>query len=410
MTERKPRIAVVSPFLDKQHGTERCMAEQLERLAADYEFHVYSTRVADMDLRNIVWHRIPEVPGPHLVKYCWFFCANHVWRWFARFSDAPDFALTFSPGINCLDAELIAVHIVFAEFFERVHGKSAIHASRSGFWFRTIHRMLYYRLIIWLERRIYTRPNVPLIAVSRKVRDDLQRFYGRSNSLVVHYGIDPKKFDPQVRRQLRNQARDRLGYSPSDFVLLLIGNDWRKKGLFCLLEAIDLLGQERLKAAVVGTDDISPFRTSLDRKNLGSRVQFLPLRPDPEFYYAAADIYVGPSVEDAFGIPPLEAMGCALPVIVSRPSGVSELITHGEDGYILEDPEQPADLAALIRQLLENEELRERMGQRAAATASQYTWARNAACLHEILGCVLAEKGQKHSIAKAQVHYHEDRD
>ena len=80
----KPRIAVISPFLDKRNGTERCVAEQVERLAEHYEIHVYSTRVEDIDLNKIAWHRIPAVPGPHVVKYLWWFAANHLWRWWDR--------------------------------------------------------------------------------------------------------------------------------------------------------------------------------------------------------------------------------------------------------------------------------------------------------------------------------------
>ena len=57
------RIAVVSPFIDKRHGTERPMVECLSRLAADYEFHIYSNRVEDVDLDRIVWHRIPLSPA-----------------------------------------------------------------------------------------------------------------------------------------------------------------------------------------------------------------------------------------------------------------------------------------------------------------------------------------------------------
>jgi UDP-glucose:(heptosyl)LPS alpha-1,3-glucosyltransferase len=404
MTERKPRIAVVSPFLDKQHGTERCVAEQLERLASDYEFHVYSTRIADMDLRGITWHPIPAIPGPHLVKYVWFFCANHVWRWFGRASGKIDFDLTYSPGINCFDAELIAVHIVFAEFFERVHGSSIARSNQSGSWLRTLHRRLFYRLIIWLERRIYTRQALPLIAVSQKVENDLERFYGRTNScFVVYNGIESTKFNPQVRECLRGRARSNFGYSASDFVLLLIGNDWRKKGLSCLLEAAVLLRDRRVKIAVVGKDEVSSFQAVLESKDLDSSVRFLPLRPDPEFYYAAADAYAGPSLEDAFGIPPLEAMACALPVIVSRQSGVSELITHGEDGYILEDPEQPEELAPLIAGLYKDQELRERMGRRAAETACKYTWEGNAARFREVLLGVLAKKHAKHSTSRTEV-------
>ena len=56
-TRGKLRLAVVSPFLDKRHGTERCIAEQLERLAGAYEIHLYSERVGeDVDLSNITWH------------------------------------------------------------------------------------------------------------------------------------------------------------------------------------------------------------------------------------------------------------------------------------------------------------------------------------------------------------------
>ncbi len=245
-----------------------------------------------------------------------------------------------------------------------------------------LHRRLSYRLFIWLEQRIYTRKDLPVIAVSRKVENDLERFYGRRNySFVVYNGVESTNFNPQVRECLRGRARGEFGYSASDFVLLLVGNDWRTKGLPCLLEAAALLRERQVKIAVVGRDDISSFRAMLESKDLNSSVQFLPLRPDPEFYYAAADAYAGPSLEDAFGIPPLEAMSCALPVIVSRHSGVSELITHGEDGYILEDPEQPEELAALVARLHEDQELRQRMGRRAAETARQYTWEHNAAQL-----------------------------
>ena len=61
------RIAVVSPFIDKRHGTERRVAEFISRLADDYEFHLYSARVEDVDLRRVVWHRVPALGGPHLL-------------------------------------------------------------------------------------------------------------------------------------------------------------------------------------------------------------------------------------------------------------------------------------------------------------------------------------------------------
>jgi len=103
----KPRIAVVSPFIDKRHGTERAVAECVQRLAGDYDIHVYSTRVEDLNFETITWHRIPALPGPHLFGYLWWFMANHLWRWWDQRIRGFKPAVVFSPGINCLDADVI---------------------------------------------------------------------------------------------------------------------------------------------------------------------------------------------------------------------------------------------------------------------------------------------------------------
>ncbi|MHB8753362.1 MAG: glycosyltransferase family 4 protein [Candidatus Acidiferrales bacterium] len=183
-----------------------------------------------------------------------------------------------------------------------------------------------------------------------------------------------------------------MGYSPSDFVLLIVGNDWMKKGLFCLLRAAVLLQRSNLRIAVAGKDELSPFRSLLEQQGLASAVQFFPVRPDPELYYAAADMYVGPSLEDAFALPPLEAMACGVPAIVSRQAGVSEVITHGVDGYILENAEDYKTLAELILGLCEDAPLRQRVGEKAAETARQYTWDRSAREFGELLWQALKKK------------------
>jgi len=103
----RPRVAVVSPFIDKRHGTERHLAEWLPRLANRYEIHLYSQRVEDMDLSNIVFHPIPRIPGPHLFNYLWLFAANHFCRWRDRRFRGLIYDLLFTPGINCLDADVI---------------------------------------------------------------------------------------------------------------------------------------------------------------------------------------------------------------------------------------------------------------------------------------------------------------
>jgi UDP-glucose:(heptosyl)LPS alpha-1,3-glucosyltransferase len=183
-----------------------------------------------------------------------------------------------------------------------------------------------------------------------------------------------------------------------DFCLLLVGNDWKKKGLPCLLESLSSLSLPSIRLLVVGRDIVEPYRLAVARLCLEGKVTFLPLRPDVEFYYAAADLYVGPSLEDAFALPPLEAMACGVPSIVSSQAGVSEVVTTGVDGLVLDDPQDSARLADLIALLYSNEGLRRRMGEAAAKTARQYTWDRNAEELNSVLRQTLKHKSNRESL------------
>jgi len=386
-------VAIVSPFLDKRHGTERAVIECISRLAGKYEVHLYSQRVEDVDLAQIRWHRIPKLPGPHLVNFLWWFAANHIWRWWnRRFSGVvPD--IVFSPGVNCLDADVVSVHIVFATFIRQVRSELALGRTSPWFWPRLLHRRLYYRLVERLEGHVYGRPQLALAAVSRRVADELARSYGHKDRIsVIYHAFDPQQFSPQRRASLRAEARSFLGLDAGEFALLLIANDWKNKGLPCLIEAAGMVHEPGLRLFVVGGDDPVAFRSAIAHRGLSGQVCFLPPRPDVEFYYAAADAYVGPSLEDAFALPPAEAMACGLPVIISRNMGVSEIITHGHDGLILEDPRDSATLAGLIRQLMAYPELCSQLSQKAALTTRSYTWERNAQEIRDLIEQVHVQK------------------
>ena len=123
----------------------------------------------------------------------------------------------------------------------------------------------------------------------------------------------------------------------------------------------------------------APFQDAIRQHGLTDRVRFLPPRSDVEFYYAAADAYASPSLEDSFGLPPAEAMACGLPVITSRAAGVSELIHSGEDGFILEQPSDYLGLAKILEQLVKDPQSRGRIAENAVTTAHKLTWENTAA-------------------------------
>jgi UDP-glucose:(heptosyl)LPS alpha-1,3-glucosyltransferase len=392
----KRRIAVVSPTIDKRHGTERRVAECVSRLSGEYEIHVYSKRVDDVDLSKLTWHRIPEIPGPHLARYLWWFVANHLSRWWHRRISRCRYDLVYSPGINCLDADVVTVHILFSEYRRRDEEQSRLRQNPAKSWPRLLHRRLYYALVALLERRIYLRPNVALATVSAQVSENLQRWYGRSNHIpVVHQGIDFDVFNPTTRLERRSDERKRFGLADGFFVLLLIGNDWRNKGLPCLLEAMAQLPDLPLKLLVVGQDDRTIFAAQAERLSLGNRVQFRKPSADVMQFYAAADAYAGPSLHDSFALPPSEAMACGLPVIASRTNGAAEMITDGADGLVLQDPQDSTQLARLIRCLVQDPALRQRLGENAFQTAQGYTWERNAEQMRRLFEEALARKASR---------------
>jgi glycosyltransferase involved in cell wall biosynthesis len=402
------RIAVISPFLDRSHGTERVILEQIQRFAErpDTEIHIYAQQLADLagvrrfdssldtQAGRIFWHKVPSLPGPHLFAYIWWFFANHLYRWWdARFHKLK-YDVVYSPGINALDADVIAVHIVFHEFYRRIRSHLRLTRSSIGSWPRLIHRRIYYRLIMMLERRVYPRPETHLVAISQLVARHLQEFFHRPDACIVPNAVDTDRFTPQIRVQNRETARAALQLSADTFVLLIIGNDWAKKGLETLLHSLAECRDSSMMLLVVGRDDRSMFLPLIDRLGLQQRVQFHAPTDKVEHFYAAADLYAGPSLEDSFALPPLEAMACGLPVITSVNNGGSQIITEGVDGFVLSDPRDTIALSSLLRRLHQGPELCARVGVNAARTAQNYTWDRNARATWDILIATLAKKGQ----------------
>jgi len=398
------RIAVVSPFLDRRHGTERCIVEQIERFVQkpDCEIHVYAQFIRDFEVvpwnnepvgkGKVIWHRIPAMPGPHLANFAWWYFANQMLRRYQRTFRKLEFDAVFSPGINCSDARAIVVHIVFREFFRLVHSDLRFRKSPVSSWPIVLHRLLYYRLIMALENRFYRDPRVHLAAVSQLTACELAAHYGRNDVTVIPNAVDLAKFNLQERLCRRDASRRALDLAQNEFVLLLVGNDWKKKGLTPLLKAVAANRDFPLRLLVVGRDNRAPFLEQIRLLDLGNRVSFLGPSPDIMHFYAAADAYTGPSLHDSFALPPIEAMAAGLPVITSAMNGGSQIITEGVDGFVLKDPEDNARLAELIRSLCESRELCRSVGENAARTAQSYTWERNASETFDFLRRALQRK------------------
>jgi glycosyltransferase involved in cell wall biosynthesis len=385
------RIATLSPFVDRRHGTERALAETIERLVRGYgcEVHLYSQRVQDLAVISpsrdvpsprpaIIWHRVPSLPGPHLLQFLFWLAANKLCRLRDRWFRGIHFDAVFSPGINASDANLVLVHAVF-------HRLKELQDSRSSGGFRGLHRSLYYRLLRGPENRVYRQKNVRLAAVSQHAANQFSQYFGRPDVAIVPNGVDVSHFSPYARIQRRARARQTLSCTEGVPLLLLVGNDLRNKGLSTLLQALTQCRDLPWHLCVVGSDSSADDSAEIEPGQLQSRITFAGEAADILTFYAAADIYVAPSLEDSFNLPTLEAMACGLPVILSSSAGMSDYLKDGVDGLVLRNPQDANELATVLQRLLADSSLCATIGSNASQTATLFSWDRHAGEIHRLL-------------------------
>ncbi len=187
-----------------------------------------------------------------------------------------------------------------------------------------------------------------------------------SNLSRCTYFINTERFspDPAVRKQCRNL----LGVDQK-FVMLFVGNQIKWKGGDVAIRALAEL-PESVVLCILGDGVALPMLRELtDCLHLNDRVQFLGNQRHVEPFMKAADCFLCPSLwEEATGLVNLEALGCGVPVVASAIGGIPEFIEDGKTGLLF-PPGDHLQLAARLRYLLNNPEVRKQMSQSARAAA-----------------------------------------
>lgn len=219
-----------------------------------------------------------------------------------------------------------------------------------------------------------------LITNSQLCKGHAQHYYGvaAERIAVVYNGVDTALFSPGAVAPLREACRRELDLGEADIAVLYVANNWRRKGLAVLIEAMAKLAARgsALRLVVVGRGRPASFIRLARGYGLDGRIRFVGATREIQRYYAAGDLLVLPTVYDPFANVCLEAMACGLPVITTVGNGAAELLRPGENGYIQRDPGSAGELAGLLGRCLDHETLR-RMGSKARATAAPLTRERN---------------------------------
>src|SRR5947207_10120652 len=188
-----------------------------------------------------------------------------------------------------------------------------------------------HRDLLLLEKALFADRNAGrVIAASRMVKDEIVDFYGYPADKIdlVRNGvpIDKFRFDPELREKSRND----LKLKPDQIALLFTGSGWERKGLLFAIEAAALCKNRKMWMLVAGRGNPRVYKSK--------RVKFLGEIADLVRVYAAADIFILPTIYDPFSNACLEALACGLPVITTRSNGFSEIIEDAVHGSIVDLP------------------------------------------------------------------------
>lgn len=207
----------------------------------------------------------------------------------------------------------------------------------------------YHRTLLVLERRILQgRGTRQIVAISRLGKAEIHRLYGLSERRVrvVYNGVDQARFHPANRERYHAETREALGVRCDAWVVLFVGSGFERKGLGPLVEGFARLGDGLTRLVVVGKGDPAAYRGLAARLGVADRILWVGARPDIERYYGAADVVALPALYEPFGNVHLEALASGIPVLASSRAGGSELVSHGKNGWIVDDPDDAEAIGA----------------------------------------------------------------
>lgn len=380
-SSRRLRIAVLNRiFAPTAGGAERYSMALVEQLAERHEIHVFAQTIEHC-WPGVTYHRVSApLRKPRWINQLWYATAS--W-WSTR----RGFDVVHSHE-NTWHGQVQTQHVLPVRY-KLFHGRTGWRLLRRWLQVLTSPRLWTY---LALERARFAPQGGRCIVVtsSSLLEKMAQTFPSSITSMrVVTPGIAQVNAAPTAGQQLA--ARAELGLPAGGHGILLVANDYRKKGLDALLGALHRLPSDYWLAVVGSAAQMARYQRRADNEGVAERVRFLGPLSDVAPAYTAVDCLAHPTLEDTFAMVVLEAMAHGLPVLVSaeRYCGIASSLQDGVNALILSEPRDAAALAQALQRLFQEPGLQQSLRAQALRFARRHLWSEIAAQQEAIYSSVV---------------------
>ena len=266
--------------------------------------------------------------------------------------------------LNRNTKQVMTVHDVAPHLFPEMYTKKAVYS---------------FDLSIKISKKIVNQ----YIVISKNTKNDLIKYYGIPEELisVIYLGKNSHFFPAKNKAEIRSNLAKKLNLPIEEPYILSVGTLEPRKNIPGLLKAYSWLKKDGLKTkmVIVGMKGwkYNPIFDLIKTLDLENDVIFPGYVTDEDIqsFYQGAEIFVFPSFYEGFGFPPLEAMACGIPVVVSNSSSIPEVV--GKAGIQI-NPNSTTELASAMESLLKSKERQIYFSEEGIKQAALFSWEKTA--------------------------------
>jgi len=358
---KKLRIAMlIRHFNPSGGGAERYCVELTKQLSKHHEVHLFAQTILECP-PEVTPHTIPLlIKRPRYINQLLF-------SWQTYITTHKKFDIIHSHDM-VTHADIYTLHVpcVKTRWTQTIGWKK---------WLKWATIIVNPRLLsyLWLERKqLEHKSGKQLIAVSEFLARNIHYNYPNLKiALTLAYpGIHPRSSQPDSSN---NSFKEDLNIAEKSFVILFIANDFKKKGLQSLIDAIQRVNNKNVHLVIAGNGKIDTINIPA---KIHDNVHNLGVIKDLGSLYIQSDILVHPTRVDTYGMVVLEAMSHRLPVIVSNKKycGFSEHLEDSNHALILNNPHNAQEISEKILLLYNHPDVRKEIALSGWKKSQTITW------------------------------------